>query len=420
MIHNDHSNGSVHIFTDDQISLIENVAKQADASFALVPTSSAALNMATALEKTDIYLIPYEKYIEHRRVWCNSAFAQDMRAEHDAAIEELNKRVEALKRMLEIIKQANQAIDKEEIARIQEEIVKEKESIEKIYKPWTSCPHASSSIVVYETPLGYYVPETKEVFICLDGIIAKYPSKVESVAMLTIFHELGHALMHNDSHKHYESAFEYWAEEALANKIALQTISVTRNSVPSLFNHAAAFVQGQPLAYALGYKLYEHNLLDWYALKVNKSNLNKWGAERWLKIVSSKGIIPDNIYDVQKAFYVAVSVNDMMYQHGTVNPIRDITIKAFGTWLEMGTSVSANVQKKYCANLSSAYMGVAYRALMNWEFDILADCYSSKMIDLLLITLKSDTIAKEFNHGTYSNAQSATKKYQEFLISIGL
>lgn len=418
MIHNDCKKGSVNIFTEDQISLIENIATQADAALAQFPASSAALNMAAALSNTDIYLIPYNLFVKHRENWCNSTFANKMRAKHDAAIEELEKRKSALENMLIIISSSNQAIDQEGLARIYNELEKERDLIEKIYKPWTSCPHASSSIVVYETPLGYYVPETKEVFICLDGIIAKYPSKVESVAMLTIFHELGHALMHNDSHKHYESAFEYWAEEALANKIALQTISVTRNSVPSLFNHAAAFVQGQPQEYALGYKLYEHNLLDWYALKTNKSNLNKRGAKRWLKLVSNKGITSDNIYEVQKAFYVAASVNDMIYLNGYVSPMRYITTEAFDIWLL--PQVAENTWKKYRSNMSSMHMGLAYRALMNWEFDILADCSSSQMLGLLLNTLENNTTAQEFNLGTYGNAHSATKKYHEFLVSIGL
>lgn len=427
MIHNDHSNGSVHIFTDDQISLIENVAKQADTSFALTPTSFSALNMAAVLAGTDIYLIPYDRFVEHRKNWCNSTFADKMRTEYDAAIEEWKKRKRAFEKMVEIISQANQAVGKEKIARIREEIEKEKELIDKIYKPWTSCPHVSSSIVVYETPLGYYVPRTKEVFICLDGIIAKYPSKVESVALLTLFHELGHAIMHNDDHKHYTSTFEYWAEEALANKIALQTISVTRNFVPSLFNHAAAFVQGQPLAYALGYKLYEHNLLDWYALKNNKSNLNKWGAERWLKIVTSEGITSDNIYDVQKAFYVAVSVNDIIYLDGTVDPMRDITIKAFDCWLKPQDYQHHNDNVK---NIISKYMGLSYRLIMKWQYDVLADCLSSKEVYDLYTSLSSqeskrrgmpiDSDAIDFNHASFSGITSLIGKYRKFLEVHGL
>lgn len=418
MIHNDHSKGSVNIFTDDQISLIENIAKHTDTSYEITPSSSKSLQMSTALEKTDIYLIPYEKYIEHRQVWCNSAFAQKMRAQHDAAINELEKRELALDKMLVIISQANQAIDKEEIDRIKEELKKEKELIEKTYKPWTSCPHVTSTTIAYETPLGYFNPKTREIFVCLDGIISKYPSKVEAVALLTLFHELGHTIMHNEDHKFYESAFEYWAEEALANKIALQTISVTRNFIPLLFSHALAFVLRQPNEYALGYKLYEHNLLDWYALKVNKSNLNKCGAERWLKIVTSEGITSDNINEVQKAFYATTSVNDTIYLDGYVSPMRDITIRAFKVFIS--SLESKTTQPKYCANISSTYMGLAYRAITNWKYEVLADCCSSQELNILTNAFASDAAAMEFKLGTYGYALSITNKYRDFLISIGV
>lgn len=50
---------------------------------------------------------------------------------------------------------------------------------------------------------------------------AKYKDKTSYIAAQVILHELGHALMHNSQHKTYASLFEYWVEEALANKIAL-------------------------------------------------------------------------------------------------------------------------------------------------------------------------------------------------------
>ena len=157
-----------------------------------------------------------------------------------------------------------------------------------MYGPWISCEVLDrTGTYTYMTPLGYYLPGKKEIHLCLDRIAREYPNHVDEVAAFTLIHELGHAIMDNVGYVDDCSLFGYWAEESLANKIALQYLSVVAEELNSayLFKYARCFVWHQPDAYKLGMYLFQYNLSDWFALKNNKPRINKDNGKAWVRFI---------------------------------------------------------------------------------------------------------------------------------------
>lgn len=96
------------------------------------------------------------------------------------------------------------------------------------------------------------------------------------------------------------------------------------------------------------------------------------------------------------------------------------TVITFEEWLK-STGISSSVQKKYLALVSSAYIGLVFKAIMGWSYDCVGQCRNSnaikEAIDKLLVRGSAE---QEFNSATYGTASSALGKYCEYLVSIGL
>lgn len=96
------------------------------------------------------------------------------------------------------------------------------------------------------------------------------------------------------------------------------------------------------------------------------------------------------------------------------------TVITFEEWLK-STGISSSVQKKYLALVSSAYIGLVFKAIMGWSYDCVSQCCNSnaikEAIDKLLVRGSAE---QEFNSATYGTASSALGKYCEYLVSIGL
>ena len=165
----------------------------------------------------------------------------------------------------------------------------ERRILDTMYGPWLACASLDETgTYTYSTPLGYYVPDTKEIYICLDKILSIYgqENEVDGAAAFTLIHELGHAIMHNDERLHYETLFDYWAEESLAEKIAMQYLSVAEEELHYLpLRYAFRLFRHYGDAYALGKYLFYHNLSDWFALKNNKPYINKKNGIVWVRFM---------------------------------------------------------------------------------------------------------------------------------------
>lgn len=275
-INNDKDKGSKNIFTYVQLGLLNTIVTCVHDFFSVdtlrdVPIYDVPIN-----------LIPYEEIV----VWmtknrCNSAFAKKMRKQHEKEMQSIPD---------------NCPKDERE---------KREKKLRKKYGSWLCkyYPCTSGCNGVWSTPLGYFDPEKFEIYICLDRIIDTYPKEqVGAIAAKVTLHELGHAMMHNPQHLNYETLFEYWAEEALANKIALKYLSAASKlrKKPELFASAKEMVEHQDAPYRFGLYAYEHNALDWKTLKENKPNIDEKKGDLWVNAACEDNPV---FLDIQKLFY---------------------------------------------------------------------------------------------------------------------
>lgn len=393
MINNDHSRGSVNLFTASQLQLYDQILASADLFFNIGHPESRKYELGIAYKNTPIYLIPYDQFEEFQRTEC-------LRMYH--------LYLEARKA---ILKNASQE-DKDKL----EEAIKEK------YYPWSVCDgqcfKCNWRFWVDNTPLGYFDSKKQEIYICLDKIIEKYPSEVDEISAKVLLHELGHAIMFNPSHRHYMNSFEKWVEESLANKIALKYLAVASHILarPGLFTVAEAMVKRQSDAYKLGLYLYENNGSDWYLLRQNKTNFNEGAETQWMKNVQSSA---KDIVKIQAAFYKALNVP-------TVGSSTSLT--SYETWLEgqspkkktKSATLQAGPIRKYTSFVSSLYMGTALKEIMGWDYERLGDCYSSKEVYALYEAVKKTEAGQDFHWAAFGQATTAILWYYEFLRSLGL
>lgn len=293
-IHNDHSRGSKNIFTDEQLGLFEKIIKEVD-EFYKHDSLDCDICISGMEPKVPIFLVPYTTYLKRMKNWCNSPFAQKMRQKYEAELEELTK------------KEYNQ-----------EEYNKRLQKLKKKYAPWI-CSHypcKGGCARKWQTPLGWFDPVEYEICICLDRIIETYPDKVDTIAAKVLLHELGHALMYNPNHLFYETAFEYWAEESLANKIALKYLFAASKILkkPELFTDAKNMVANQDEAYKFGLYVFEKNALDWRTLRDYKTNINECKGNLWVDAACEDTSI---FLDIQKLFYDAFTAKSIVLKDGS-------------------------------------------------------------------------------------------------------
>lgn len=285
-IHNDRSRGSINVFTNNQLSLFDDIITKADGLFSLSPAESEPYNDGGVFNQVPIYLIPFQKFEERKSRRCSS-FAKKMRERYE-----------------------------EERRHIQEnypenEIERRLSILYNKYAPWlcSTYPVCTGCKQIWTTPLGYFDPVRKEICICLDEIIAYYktPDIIDAISATVILHELGHFIMSNPKHPDYETPFDYWAEESLANKIALEYMSAASVLMgkPNMFKIAKSMVQHQSDAYALGLYLFEHGASDWHALKVNKTRILDTFADSWVEAVCDPN--SRDFVTIQKFYYSALA-----------------------------------------------------------------------------------------------------------------
>lgn len=283
-IHNDHSKGSINIFSGEQLALFESIVKEVYDFF--MPNSlDCEYGISLIGPSVPIYLIPYETYLLRMKSLCDSPFAEKMREKYKKEKEEIEKPED------------------------QKEKDKRLRKLKKKYGPWI-CEHypcIEGCVREWHTPLGYFVPGEYAIYICYDRILKDYPpEKVDAIAAKVILHELGHAMMYNSSQPHYMTLFEYWAEEALANKIALKYLSAASKilSKPKLFEYAKEMVLESPDAYKFGFYAYENNALNWRILRDNKTNVNETIGDSWVDAACEEDT-DKSLLDIQRLFYDA-------------------------------------------------------------------------------------------------------------------
>lgn len=368
-IHNDNSKGSVNTFTTEQLKELDEITSKADALLKAIPTESDIFEIFRCCP---IYLIPYETCIVEGRNRCNSDFAKKMRELYNKEIEECS----------------------------QEDI----EMIKAKYSPWicnnpTSC---SSCKIALSTPLGYY--QNSEIFICLDKIKEVYPSEVIAIAAKVIFHEIGHHVMYNTGYPSYETSFDYWVEESLANKFALKYMkaaSVMMNN-HDLYEAAERMVRNQKEPYKLGVYLFEHNALDCLIFQQNKTNINQTIGERWVESVC----LPSkrNIVDVNRLFYRSFE-----------NKITMPSSSPFDAWVLKAVK-SSSWAKRYAAVINSPHMGVVFKEIMGWRYNTLAECTSIHEVEELRDKLlEKGSVTKLFNKASGDVAAAAVGKYIDYI-----
>lgn len=391
MIINDHSRGSVNLFTASQLQLFNDIIVKTDLFFEIDHPESRRYELGSAFKKTPIYLIPYDQFEEFQRLECQ--------------------------RMYRLYLEARKATLKSAAQEDKEKLEKE---IREKYHPWSICEgqcfKCNWRFWIDKTPLGYFDPGKQEICICLDKIIEKYPSEVDEISAKVLLHELGHAIMYNPSHPHYMNSFEKWVEESLANKIALKYLAVASHSLgrPKLFTAAEAMVKKQSDAYKLGLYLYENNGSDWYLLQQNKTNFNEGAETQWMKNVQSSA---KDIVKIQAAFYKALNVP-------AVSSTASIT--AYETWLGTqppkkktgSATLQADPIKKYTSFVSSSYMGSALKEIMGWDYERLGDCSSSKEVYALYEAVKNTVAGQNFHWAAFGQATAAILWYYEYLRSL--
>lgn len=389
-IRNDHSKGSINLLTVDQVVLFNNIVQLADKFFEIEHPESEKYNISENCRDVPIYLIPYKTYIAKMQKLCKSPFAKKMRKKYKKELAELENLP-------------------------QEERYKREQILRKKYGPWicpVKTPKCTGCTKVWETPLGYFVPEERAIYICYDRIVETYPKdQVDAITAKVILHELGHALMYNPDHLHYETLFEHWAEESLANKIALKYLAVASYllRMPDLFIIAKNMVTHQPYEYALGLYLFDHNASDWHTLREGKTHINDTRGDQWVEAVCESPILFDKI---QHLFFRTFE-----------QIVTSSSASGFETWLRYtaisskGGPLSKDTVPKYLSFIESTYIGSVCKDIMGWPYNTLADCKSSREISYLVDELVNERI---FNLATYGNATSATNRYIEYLQSLGL
>lgn len=284
--------GSKNVFTTDPKGLFSKIISNADEFFELCPPESEKYNIEEIARDVArdvlIVLVPEKTFVDIRSERC-CAFAQKMREEYD-----------------------------KEMKKIEQWPPEEREHrimiLQRKYGAWRSCsPDVCKDCkLIWKTPLGCYVPDEGygKIYICLDRIIAEYPpEKVDAIAATVILHEFGHAIMHNPKYPAYETVFDYWVEESLANKIALKYLAVASKLLgkpkPNFFDIAKNMVANQSDAYKLGLYLFDHNASDWHALKINKPNINQKIGDLWVDAVCEDDAKKD-FTKIQSLFYSAL------------------------------------------------------------------------------------------------------------------
>ena len=276
------------------IKLFKKILEKGDDFFKACPPESEAYSLKNKFDDIPVYLIPYEEYLNEMKNRCESDFAVKMRELYQKEIERIPQ-------------ECNPEEQERRAARIK---VK--------YSPWLpekcpgSCKGCEGHMAVKGTPLGYFVPDNEggKIYICYDRIVEEYPKEVDSIAAKVLLHELGHAIMFNPSHLKYETCFEYWAEESLANKIALNYLAVASKVLkrPALYDDAEDMVKNQESPYRFGLYLHGHNASDWASLRDNKTNINCEIADQWVNSACDQllGYKKEAFLDLQRLFFSAL------------------------------------------------------------------------------------------------------------------
>lgn len=295
-IHNTNLFGNEHRFSADQLTLIDYILARGDEAFHVCSPESEEYSLGKKLhDEIPVYLIPYETYLNEMKNRCESDFSKKMREMYQKEIERIPK-------------ECNPEERERRVARIK---VK--------YSPWLpgKCSGTCKGCVgVAGTPLGFFVPNANDgeiwgIFICYDRIKEIYPAKkVDSITAKVLLHELGHAIMYNESHPEYETCFEYWAEESLANKIALNYLAVASKVLKrtALYDDAEDMVKNQESPYRFGLYLHKHNASDWASLRDNKTNINCEIADQWVNSACDQllGYKKEAFLDLQRLFFSAL------------------------------------------------------------------------------------------------------------------
>ena len=394
--HNTTRLGNKCTFYEEQLDLIDDILAKGDEAFHVCPPESEEYSLGKKLhEKIPVYLIPYEEYLVEMKSRCESDFAVKMRQLYKKEIERIP-----------------QECNREERER-REARIKVK------YSPWLpgTCPGSCKDCVaVLGTPLGYFKPDANDgekwgIFICYDRIKKIYPAeKVDSITVKVLLHELGHAIMYNESHPKYETCFEYWAEESLANKIALNYLAVASKDLgrPDLYSPAEAMVSCQKEPYRFGLYLHGHNASDWASLRDGKTNISGVFADRWVDAVCDwcLGYRTVGFAELQRLFFRALDGSAMTAAAAS----------GFDSWL-ISLGKSSSTVKRYQAFVTSPYIGLVFKEMVGWGYDTVADCKSSTEIQMLI-----DSIAMTDSGFSYASfgATSSLGSYREYLLSLGL
>lgn len=399
-IHNSRDLKNKYVFSDDQLSLFDNILCKGDDHFHLCPPESEEYSLGKKLhEEIPVYLVPYEEYLVEMEKRCKSPFAVKMRELYQKEIERIPQECNP------------------------EERERRLKRIRMKYGPWLPGKCSGSCkdcVAVLGTPPGYFVPDEDggKIYICLDRIIDEYPAeKVDSIAAKVLLHELGHAIMFNPKHWKYETCFEHWAEESLANKIALNYLSIASKVLarPDLYDFAEEMVSKQMSPYRFGLYLHEHNASDWASLRDNKTNINETFADRWVdsacdQILSYRTV---GFAELQRLFFRALDGTSMA-----------ASTSGFEKWVcSAASGVNLDVAKKYLAFVTSPYIGLVFKEMTGWCYDTIADCKSSAEIQELMVKFRREgsvQIEKDFNLATFGAALSSLRKYCQYLLSLHL
>lgn len=396
-IHNTYRLKNKHRFSGKQLKLIEDILKKGDDYFKVIQPESEEYSLWKKLhEEIPVYLIPYEKYLVEMENRCKSPFAVKMRDMYQKEIERIPQECNP------------------------EERERRLKRIRMKYGPWLPGKCSGSCkdcVAVLGTPLGYFKPDEDggKIYICLDRIVDEYPKEVDSIAVKVLLHELGHAIMFNSGHMKYGTPFEYWAEESLANKIALNYLAVASKDLgrPDLYSHAEAMVSRQKEPYRFGLYLHGHNASDWASLRDGKTNISGVFADKWVDAVCDwfLGYRTVGFAELQRLFFRALD-----------GGVMEAAVSGFEAWV-FSLGISVTTAKKYLAFVTSPYIGLAFKEMVGWRYNTIADCKSSTEIQMLIDRIGSKgtvQIDRDFNFATYGGALSSLNKYYQYLLSLHL
>ena len=396
-IHNNKRLRNKCVFSSDQLDLIDDILARGDEAFHVCPPESEEYSLGKKLhEEIPVYLIPYEEYLVEMEKRCTSLFAVKMRELYQKEIERIPQECNP------------------------EERERRLNRIRMKYGPWLPGKCSGSCkdcVAVLGTPLGYFKPDEDggKIYICLDRIVEEYPKEVDSIATKVLLHELGHAIMFNSGHMEYGTPFEYWAEESLANKIALNYLAVASKDLgrPDLYSPAEAMVSRQKEPYRFGLYLHGHNASDWASLRDGKTNISGVFADRWVDAVCDwfLGYRTVGFAELQRLFFRALDGSAMT-----------AATSGFATWI-FSLGHLPDTAKKFLAFVTSPYIGLVFKEMVGWGYDTVADCKSSTEIQMLIDRIgKMGTVQidREFNPATFGGATNSLGKYREYLLSLGL